>query len=58
VDELLVYLAPKFIGQGWDMAHFGPLVALDKALQLDFSSVELVGPDVRLVARVRGRDDF
>ncbi|MBK7282763.1 MAG: bifunctional diaminohydroxyphosphoribosylaminopyrimidine deaminase/5-amino-6-(5-phosphoribosylamino)uracil reductase RibD [Burkholderiales bacterium] len=58
VDELLVYLAPKFIGQGRDMAHFGPLVALDKALQLDFSSVELVGPDVRLVARVRGRDDF
>ena len=28
VDEFLVYLAPKLIGQGHDMASFGPLTAL------------------------------
>lgn len=58
VDELLVYLAPKFIGQGCDMANFGPLTELDQSLQLDFSSTALVGPDLRILARVRGRGVF
>jgi diaminohydroxyphosphoribosylaminopyrimidine deaminase/5-amino-6-(5-phosphoribosylamino)uracil reductase len=58
VDELLLYLAPKFIGQGCDMANFGPLTELDQSLQLDFSSTALVGPDLRILARVRGRDVF
>lgn len=58
VDELLVYLAPKLLGQGRDMANFGPLVDLGQALQLDFVSSTLVGPDIRLLARVRGRDLF
>ncbi|MEI8158074.1 MAG: bifunctional diaminohydroxyphosphoribosylaminopyrimidine deaminase/5-amino-6-(5-phosphoribosylamino)uracil reductase RibD [Burkholderiales bacterium] len=58
VDELLIYLAPKFIGQGCDMANFGPLSELDQSLQLDFSSTALVGPDLRILARVRGRDVF
>ena len=58
VDELLVYLAPKFIGQGCDMANFGPLSELDRSLQLDFSSTALVGPDLRILARVQGRDVF
>ena len=58
VDELLVYLAPKLLGQGRDMASFGPLGDLGKALQLDFVSSTLIGPDIRLLARVRGRDLF
>jgi diaminohydroxyphosphoribosylaminopyrimidine deaminase/5-amino-6-(5-phosphoribosylamino)uracil reductase len=58
VDELLIYLAPKLLGQGRDMAHFGPLRALEHALQLDFRSTERVGPDLRIVARVTGRDHF
>lgn len=58
VDELLLYLAPKLLGQGRDMAHFGPLSALEHALQLDFRSTERVGPDLRIVARVTGRDHF
>ena len=32
VDELLVYLAPKLVGQGRDMASFGPLAALAQAV--------------------------
>lgn len=58
VDELLVYLAPKLMGQGADMAHFGPLTALSQALALRFESTAMVGPDLRILARVTGRDDF
>jgi diaminohydroxyphosphoribosylaminopyrimidine deaminase/5-amino-6-(5-phosphoribosylamino)uracil reductase len=55
VDEFLVYLAPKMLGQGQGMANFGPLAGLEQALELDFSSVERVGPDLRVLAAVRGR---
>jgi diaminohydroxyphosphoribosylaminopyrimidine deaminase / 5-amino-6-(5-phosphoribosylamino)uracil reductase len=58
VDELLVYLAPKLVGQGREMAHFGPLTDLAQAIPLQFLSSDMVGPDLRLVARVAGRDQF
>ena len=58
VDELLVYLAPKLLGQGRGMADFGPLTDLADALTLDFTSIEKIGPDVRLLARVTGRSSF
>ncbi len=58
VDELLIYLAPKLLGQGRDMASWGPLSDLGQALQLDFRSTAMVGPDLRLLARVTGRDVF
>lgn len=58
VDEFLLYLAPKLIGQGRGMAHFGPLTQLSDALPLTFTAPTLIGPDVRLLARVTGRDLF
>jgi len=62
VDELLVYLAPRLIGSGLDMASHlhaeGPLISLAGALPLEFKSVEMLGPDLRIVSRVRGRDGF
>ena len=58
VDEFLVYLAPKLIGQGADMASFGPITELSRALALEFVSTGQVGPDLRIVARVQGRDRF
>jgi diaminohydroxyphosphoribosylaminopyrimidine deaminase/5-amino-6-(5-phosphoribosylamino)uracil reductase len=58
VDEFLIYLAPKLIGQGRDMANFGPLSALSQALPLVFQSTQLLGPDLRILARVSGRDAF
>jgi diaminohydroxyphosphoribosylaminopyrimidine deaminase/5-amino-6-(5-phosphoribosylamino)uracil reductase len=58
VDELLVYLAPKLVGQGREMAHFGPLTDLAQAQPLEFLSSERIGPDLRLIARVTGRDRF
>jgi diaminohydroxyphosphoribosylaminopyrimidine deaminase / 5-amino-6-(5-phosphoribosylamino)uracil reductase len=58
VDELLVYLAPTLLGPGQGMANIGPLARLTDAMPLEFTSVERVGPDVRLVARPLGRAEF
>jgi diaminohydroxyphosphoribosylaminopyrimidine deaminase/5-amino-6-(5-phosphoribosylamino)uracil reductase len=58
VDEFLVYLAPKLVGRGAGMADFGPLTDLTCALQLEFKSTAMVGPDLRILARVTGRDQF
>ena len=58
VDEFVVYLAPKLIGQGCDMASFGPLTELSQAVPLVFKSTAMLGPDLRLVARIPGRDQF
>jgi diaminohydroxyphosphoribosylaminopyrimidine deaminase/5-amino-6-(5-phosphoribosylamino)uracil reductase len=58
VDEFVVYLAPKLIGQGLGMAHFGPLQDLAQAVPLEFKSTAMLGPDLRVLARVCGRDIF
>ncbi|MBA3773875.1 MAG: bifunctional diaminohydroxyphosphoribosylaminopyrimidine deaminase/5-amino-6-(5-phosphoribosylamino)uracil reductase RibD [Ramlibacter sp.] len=58
VDELLVYLAPKLLGLGQGMAHLGPLTDLGDAVSLEFQSSQSVGPDLRLLARIPGRDRF
>ena len=58
VDELLLYLAPKLLGPGHGMAAFGPLQSLADAVTLQFQSVGRVGADLRIVARVAGRDQF
>ncbi|WP_411879002.1 bifunctional diaminohydroxyphosphoribosylaminopyrimidine deaminase/5-amino-6-(5-phosphoribosylamino)uracil reductase RibD [Polaromonas sp. YR568] len=58
VDEVLVYLAPKLLGPGQSMASIGPLQALSDAVPLQFHSADRVGVDLRIVARVAGRDAF
>ncbi|MGC1172909.1 bifunctional diaminohydroxyphosphoribosylaminopyrimidine deaminase/5-amino-6-(5-phosphoribosylamino)uracil reductase RibD [Polaromonas sp.] len=58
VDEFVVYLAPKLIGQGAGIASFGPITELSQAVNLDFRSSDRLGPDLRIVARVSGRDRF
>lgn len=58
VDEFVVYLAPKLLGQGAGMFNVGPLTELAQGVALDFKSTEMVGPDLRIVARVQGRDAF
>ncbi|HEV8312027.1 MAG TPA: bifunctional diaminohydroxyphosphoribosylaminopyrimidine deaminase/5-amino-6-(5-phosphoribosylamino)uracil reductase RibD [Burkholderiaceae bacterium] len=58
VDEFLVYLAPKLLGAGREMAAFGPLASLDDALQLEWVSIDRVGDDLRLIARPHGRANF
>jgi diaminohydroxyphosphoribosylaminopyrimidine deaminase/5-amino-6-(5-phosphoribosylamino)uracil reductase len=58
VDELLLYLAPKLIGQGMGMVDFGPLTDLAQATALEFTSIGSCGPDLRAVARLVGREKF
>nr|WP_280808233.1 bifunctional diaminohydroxyphosphoribosylaminopyrimidine deaminase/5-amino-6-(5-phosphoribosylamino)uracil reductase RibD [Variovorax boronicumulans] len=62
VDELLMYVAPKLIGTGLDIASHlhagGPLTSLSGVLPLEFRSVDMLGPDLRVLARVARRDRF
>ncbi len=58
VDELLVYLAPKLLGIGREMAAFGPLSTLADALAFEFTQVDRIGDDLRILARPPGRAHF
>ncbi len=51
VDEFLIYIAPKLIGSGRELAAFGPLTRLEDGLALRFVSVAPVGDDLRVIAR-------
>lgn len=51
VDEYLVYLAPKLLGAGRELAAFGPLERLADAHELRFVGLALLGADLRLLAR-------
>ena len=51
VDEYLVYVAPKLLGIGRELALFGPLGGLDAAPALRFRSVTPIGDDLRIIAR-------
>ena len=55
VDELLLYLAPKLLGLGREIATFGPVASLDQAVQFDWLDHVPMGADLRLRARPQGR---
>jgi diaminohydroxyphosphoribosylaminopyrimidine deaminase/5-amino-6-(5-phosphoribosylamino)uracil reductase len=57
VDELLLYLAPSLLGAGRAIAEFGPLQDLADRIVLDFHSTAPIGPDLRLLARIRHTDE-
>lgn len=58
VDELLLYLAPKLLGPGRDLAQLPALEDLSQALTLQFEDVQRVGDDLRLRLRRPGAADF
>ena len=59
VDELLLYLAPQLLGTGgMGLANFGPLDELAQGVPLQWQDVSRIGNDLRIVARVAGRDQF
>ena len=59
VDEVLLYLAPLMLGQGGQgLSDWGPLQALSEGIHLQFHATQQVGPDLRLIARLSGRDNF
>lgn len=51
VDECVVYLAPQFLGAGRGIAQLSPFEELTQGYSLHFLSTEMVGPDLRIVAR-------
>jgi diaminohydroxyphosphoribosylaminopyrimidine deaminase/5-amino-6-(5-phosphoribosylamino)uracil reductase len=55
VDELLLYLAPRLLGSGEPLAALGPLARLEDGWALEYVSVDRVGTDLRVLARVPGR---
>ena len=57
VDELLLYLAPSLIGEGRGMAALGPLATLSQSQTMGFDSIERVGPDLRILARLQPVSD-
>ncbi len=58
VDDLVVYLAPLWLGTGAGMSNWGPLTQLADGLALEFQSAQMVGVDLRVLARVAGRGIF
>jgi diaminohydroxyphosphoribosylaminopyrimidine deaminase/5-amino-6-(5-phosphoribosylamino)uracil reductase len=51
VDEYLVYIAPRLLGIGRELAAFGPLERLDDAPALRWHSVTPIDGDLRVLAR-------
>jgi len=51
VDEFLIYIAPKLMGVGRELAAFGPLEHLKDSVELRFVSVTALGDDLRVIAR-------
>ena len=58
VDELLVYLAPRLLGPGQGLLALPALSSLDEGTALEFLDCQRVGPDLRILARLPGRDAF
>jgi diaminohydroxyphosphoribosylaminopyrimidine deaminase / 5-amino-6-(5-phosphoribosylamino)uracil reductase len=53
VDELLIYLAPSIIGDvARGMFHLPELTELAGRRQLRILDARLIGPDIRVVARL------
>jgi len=55
VDELLLYLAPSFLGLGKPMLDIPGIDTLDQATHLTFSDVSPIGADIRVRARHTAR---
>ena len=58
VDELLVYIAPRLLGEGAGLAALGTLQRLDEGPALRFLDAEAVGDDLRVRLRAPGRERF
>lgn len=57
VDELVVYAAPKLLGSAArGLAELPGLERLVDHIALQFTSAELLGPDLKITARIAGRN--
>jgi diaminohydroxyphosphoribosylaminopyrimidine deaminase / 5-amino-6-(5-phosphoribosylamino)uracil reductase len=56
VDEIVTYVAPSLLGDlSLGMFAFGELTGLDQKVELNFTDVRRVGPDIRITAAVETR---
>ena len=46
------------MGEGMGLAQMTPLTSLAEAHALSFHSVDRIGDDLRILARLQGRDRF
>ena len=51
VDELLIYMAPKFLGPGMPLAQLKEKTTLTTTESWNFVSTDLVGKDIRLILK-------
>jgi diaminohydroxyphosphoribosylaminopyrimidine deaminase / 5-amino-6-(5-phosphoribosylamino)uracil reductase len=58
VDEVLLYVAPRLLGDGRGIAALGALGNLAESFDFEFVDVERVGADLRLRLRPPGRAAF
>ncbi|MCG1019191.1 MULTISPECIES: bifunctional diaminohydroxyphosphoribosylaminopyrimidine deaminase/5-amino-6-(5-phosphoribosylamino)uracil reductase RibD [Burkholderiaceae] len=52
VDELLLYIAPALLGNATGMFNLEPPPALDRRVRLRYHSIERIGDDLRVLARL------
>lgn len=58
VDEFVIYVAPKFIGDaGRGLLSLAGVAGIDDAMALVFDGIEPVGEDLRIIARPAPRED-
>jgi diaminohydroxyphosphoribosylaminopyrimidine deaminase/5-amino-6-(5-phosphoribosylamino)uracil reductase len=56
VDEVLLYLAPMFLGNGKPMANRSPLEKLEQAILLTDIHTQSIGKDLRITAKTQHKD--
>ncbi len=54
IDELIIYLAPKLLGDmARGMAQLGELAQLDQRVELEWQDVRSIGCDLRIIVKVK-----
>lgn len=57
IDELVLYVAPKLLGDtARDLFQMPSFSALADAVSLDITDVRMVGQDLRIIAKIQGRN--
>ena len=52
VDELLIYLAPCFLGSGKNMVSLNDIANLSDKISFEFHEIRTIEKDIRIIARL------